>query len=117
MTVVHVEEVEAFVMKLACIDNLVEENIFLMQIDLYFLQYLRILYGLECVVGKRNLRVLQILRGVVIHEIQLSIAPFVTLVESKDLFGMEDAEEAIGMCGLILASLLIRVQGLFPCEG
>jgi hypothetical protein len=118
VAIVHVERVEVFVVKSARIDDLPEQNILLAQMRLNIIQRLLVLDGLECVVGESNSRSLQIPRGIVVQGIQLGIASFVTLVETKDLSGVEPAEETICMCGFILASLLIReLQSLFGCQG
>jgi len=118
VAIVHVERVEVFVVKLARIDDLPEQNILFAQMTLNIIQRLPVLDGLECVVGEGNSRVLQIPRGIVVQRIQPGIASFVTLVETKGLFGVEPAEEAICMCGFILASLLIRApQSLFGRRG
>jgi hypothetical protein len=94
--------------ELASVNHRAKQDVCVKQMRMDLSKHTFFLYALETLIRKRSLGVLEVCRGIGVQGIQLGIASLVALVQAESLLGVEPAEEAVGVCGLIRACLVIR---------
>lgn len=69
VTIVNLKWVEVFVVKLACIDDLAEQDILLKQMGVYLSKNRLVLDAFKIVVGERDVGVFKIGRGFIVYRV------------------------------------------------